>query len=130
MEEYANGSHIGFIRAPQSTYVPDLGSMTGKKWMGNYGENVWCCDTNLNHTKLYLYSQGKRDTSLNCTKIVVGDRFGVKLNMKEKTCEVLHNGKNLGVVFRDLPSEVSPAVSSGYNQKGKIRFVKGRRRRV
>ncbi len=128
MEEYSNCSHIGFIRAPQSTYVPDLGSLN-EKWMGNYGENAWCCTkAGLGSTSWSGYSQGFSSRTLKCQKIVVGDRFGVKLNMKEKTCEVLHNGKNLGVVFRDLPSEISPAVSSASaNHKGRIRFVKGRR---
>ncbi len=128
MEEYSNATHMGFIRAPQSTYVPDLASLQGGKCLYNYGANAWCCDTYLNATALYHYSNNKAFTTLNSTKVVPGDRFGFKFNFKDKTCEILHNGKNFGVVFKDLPSEISPAVSSCNSpHKGKIRFVSGRR---
>ncbi len=86
------------------------------------------CYTSLNRTSLTPQSNNKGCTKLNCTKVVPGDRFGFKFNFKEKTCEILHNGKNFGVVFKDLPSEISPAVSSASKpHKGKIRFVSGRR---
>ncbi len=121
---------MGFIRAPQSTYVPDLASLQRGQWLGIYGENAWCCYAYLNGTSLSPHSNDKAFTTLNCAKMVPGDRFGFKFNLKEKTCEILHNGKNFGVVFRDLPSEISPAISAAGDtsraHKGKIRFVGGK----
>ncbi len=114
MEEYSNGSHLGFIRAPQSTYVPNLATMKGKncKWLGIYSENTWCCDAIVNWNVLLPRWNGRRIEDLKCVKIAVGDRFGFKINTEKKTCEVFHNGKSLGVVFKDLPTEISPAISS------------------
>ncbi len=129
MEEFSNGSHLGFIRAPQSTYVPKLAEMmkgSNCNWLGNI-KNTWCCDAVLNWTKLLPQCHGNR-WELNCVKIAVGDRFRFKINMEKKTCEVFHNGKNLGVIFKDLPTEISPAISStAFAHKGEIRFVDGRR---
>ncbi len=100
---------MGFIKAPQSTYVPDLAKIDDK-WMGKYSKDVWCCDAHRNHpSALYPYTNGKRFADLKGA-IAPGDSFTFCLNMKDNTCEVSHNGKSLGVIFRDLPSEISPAV--------------------
>ncbi len=132
VDEYGCNSHTGFVRAPYTTYVPDLATTT--KWLGGYGPNAWCIVLVNNWDSMHIYHnssalhnhlklpEGKKSKA--------GDRFGFELNLKNKTWEVFHNGVNMGVVLKDLPSEISPAMSNGTSKaaKGSIRFVSGKRK--
>ncbi len=59
-----------------------------------------------------------------------GDRFGFRHNLKDGTCEILWNNLNLGIIFKNLPNEIIPAMSNGRDGpcKAKIRFVEGIRK--
>ncbi len=58
-----------------------------------------------------------------------GDWIGLRLDFEKMTCEGLHNGRGIGTLFEDVPSEVLVAMSKGSRpHKGELRFREGVRR--
>ncbi len=67
----------------------------------------------------------------NLSKPKEGDRYGFQLDMNNHTCELLYNGISLGVYCKDLPDEITPAMSNDRRDgTSSIRFVRGERREL
>jgi len=46
------------------------------------------------------------------------------VNMEQKTCRIIHNEYDLGIVFRDFTDIIVPAVSNNINgEHGDFEFV-------
>ena len=51
--------------------------------------------------------------SITLTKTIRnGDKFKFKANMKNKTVTVYHNGRNIGILFQNIPNCIVPAASN------------------
>ncbi len=72
------------------------------------------------------YHNGEYVKEVECKQMRIGDSMEFQLDMVKKTCEIIHNKKSLGIVFKDLPNEIIP-VCSNYDSdySASIHFVDG-----
>ncbi len=128
MSKYSGYSHIGFIRAPWATYVPDFS--TSKKYVYDLNENGWGANgLAKGATSIRPYHNNKSLGSEKCSSLKEGVPLLFKVDFDKKEVSFSCGEDHLGVLFSDIPEELIPAMSeAGGGHAGSIRFVKGVKR--
>ena len=103
----SNCSWLGFIKHKQ---IKNWNS-----WLGNELFDYSIGINNIND-QCFPYAKSK---SLGTIKLLhipkKGDKIYFIIDTIGKTCIVYHNSYNLGIIFKDIPMNIVPAISNGEN---------------
>jgi len=110
LNKISNYSWIGFVRGPAKQYISNW-----NYYLGGNNANEYSIGFGSGSKSLSIQNNGgyNNQQSVPLThSIHSGDRFKFKANMKNKTVTLYHNGKNIGVLFQNIPSCIVPAASN------------------
>ena len=106
----SNCSWLGFIENPISKTINSWNN-----WLGNEFYD-YAIGINNKTRKCFPYAQSKSNGPIKLSKVPQkNDKIYFIIDLNQRTCQILHNNYDLGIIFRNIPTDIVPAISNGEN---------------